>query len=65
MNKRTSKLQKSFIIAAVITVILLSAAVIYSLGFLSNNLLRALRPQLTNGKEVVEFNLNGFEALGL
>jgi len=65
MNKRTSKLQKGFIVVAIITVVLLGTAVIYSLGFLSNNLLRALRLETQNGEEVLEFNLNGFKSLGL
>ncbi|MBT9151641.1 MAG: hypothetical protein DDT40_01837 [candidate division WS2 bacterium] len=65
MTKKIGKLQRNLIIAALVTIILISAGVIYSLGFLSNNLLRALRPQVANEAGIVEFNLGGFESLGL
>jgi len=63
--RKIGKLQRNLIIAALVTIILVSAGVIYSLGFLSNNLLRALRPEAPNEGKIVEFNLGGFESLGL
>jgi len=63
--RKIGKLQRSLIVAALVTIILISAGVIYSLGFLSNNLLRALRPQAANEGKIVEFNLDGFKSLGL
>lgn len=52
-------------VVAVVTVALVSTAVIYSFGFLSNNLLRALKSQTPTTEDLVEFNIQGFEALGL
>ena len=65
MKKKINKLQKVSIIAAIATFIIVGVIVIYSLGFLSNNLLRALMSQTSEGEGIVEFNLSGFEALGL
>jgi len=65
MIKKPSKLQRILIIATVVTIVIVVTSVIYSLGFLSNNLLRALRPEGSGGTGVTEFNIGGFEALGL
>lgn len=52
-------------VVAVVTVAFVGMAVIYSLGFLSNNLLRALKSPTPATEDLVEFNIQGFEALGL
>jgi len=65
MNKKSRKLQRILMVVAVVTVALVGTAVIYSLGFLSNNLLRALKLSTPTTEDLVEFNIQGFEALGL
>lgn len=65
MSKKSNNFQKALITAAVVTFIFTIATVIYSLGFLSNNLLRALRSQTAGSGDLIEFDIKGFEALGL
>ena len=65
MHKKISKLQKSLIASAVVTLILVAASVIYSLGFLSNNLWRTLNSEPANDSGGTEFNIDGFKSLNL
>jgi hypothetical protein len=65
MNKKAGNWQRNLVITGLIIAFLTAAAVIYSLSFLSNNLLRALRPPSLEGQTLIEFNLSGFKALGL
>ncbi|MDP3697170.1 MAG: hypothetical protein Q8R55_04015 [Candidatus Taylorbacteria bacterium] len=65
MSKKSNYLQKTLIAAAVVTFVFTIATVIYSLGFLSNNLLHALRSQTAGSGGLIEFDIKGFEALGL
>ena len=65
MPKKISKLQKSLIISAVITLILVIVSIIYSLGFLSNNLWRTLGSEPIDTTGIIEFDISGFKALNL
>lgn len=64
MHKYTT-LQKRLIPSAITAVIILSFVVIYSLFFLSDNLFRALVSGSGSNTESVQFNLEGFNSLGL
>lgn len=64
MHKYT-KLQKRLIPSAIAAVIILGFVVIYSLIFLSDNLFRALVPGDGSDAGSVQFNLEGFNNLGL
>ncbi|OGY57866.1 MAG: hypothetical protein A3E61_00995 [Candidatus Colwellbacteria bacterium RIFCSPHIGHO2_12_FULL_43_12] len=65
MPKKISKLQRNLIISAVVTLVLVAVSVIYSLGFLSNNLWRTLKLEPANNGGVIEFDIKGFKALNL
>ena len=65
MNRGFNIFERTLLISAVVILIISVVLVIYSFGFLSNNLIRALRPEKDIAKEIVEFNLNGYEQLGL
>jgi len=64
MHKYTT-LQKKLILLAITAIIILSLVVIYSLFFLSDNLFRALVPGNGSDTGSVQFNLEGFNNLGL
>lgn len=64
MSKYT-KFQKRLIPSAIVAIVVLGFVVIYSLIFLSDNLFRALVPGNVSDTESVQFNLEGFNNLGL
>lgn len=64
MRKHTTS-QTRLVLSAITAVIVLSFVVIYSLFFLSDNLLRALVPGNGSNTGAVQFNLDGFKSLGL
>ena len=64
MHKYTT-LQKRLILSAIAAVIVVSLAVIYSLFFLSDNLLHALVPGDGSNTGSAQFNLEAFNSLGL
>ena len=60
-----TKLQRRLIPSAMVAVVVLGFVVIYSLIFLSDNLFRALVPGDGSDAGSVQFNLEGFNNLGL
>ncbi|MBI1839042.1 MAG: hypothetical protein HYR95_01965 [Candidatus Colwellbacteria bacterium] len=65
MKKKLNRLERTLLITGSLTLVLTAVGVIYSLGFLSNNLLRALRPETDSSENSIEFDIKGFESLGL
>ncbi len=66
MNKSKFQLiEKIILVVGLVTLALLIGAVMYSLGFLSTNLLHSLSGDNNIGGPAVDFNINGFNELGL
>ncbi|MBI2593000.1 MAG: hypothetical protein HYW37_02545 [Candidatus Colwellbacteria bacterium] len=65
MNREKFKqIERILLATSLLLIVLTVALVIYSLGFLSTNLLRALAPGQERG-ETANFDLQGFENLDI
>ena len=64
--KQTKQYQDlTFLIAAVLMLIILVVSISWVLGFLIKNLNSALNPNIAKPSVVTQFNIEGFENLGL
>ncbi|MFA5084135.1 MAG: hypothetical protein WC475_01985 [Candidatus Paceibacterota bacterium] len=65
-TKKTKANQElTFLIVAVLMLIILIAAISWNLGFLVKNFNTALNPNVLEQSTVVQFNIDGFKNLGL
>ncbi len=66
MDKEKFQLIQRIILGAgILSVVLVTISVIYGLGFLSTNLLHSLSTDNNIGRSVTNFNLKGYNDLGL
>lgn len=60
-----SNQELTFLIVAVLMLIILIAIISWNLGFLAKNLNMALNPNVLKQPTVTQFNIDGFKKLGL
>ncbi|MDP3052888.1 MAG: hypothetical protein Q8N22_02965 [bacterium] len=60
-----SNQELTFLIVAVLMLIILITVISWNLGFLAKNLNMALNPNVLKEPTVDQFNIDGFKALGL
>lgn len=64
-NKQINQLEIILMASGIVTLVITASVVIYSFGFLSKNLLRALSSDAGSNNRTILFDVDGFNKLGL